>query len=181
MSKRIKVTLDPKSIDAAIAELKKLKQEITGKADNLVNSMANRAVEVAQSGYDTAPCDDAERDAKVHMDEAYEGKLKATVIARGTSVLFMEYGTGVRYPDDHPERVDGVLGRGEYGQGRGKQPNGWYYPATPNGNGTYKLRKDGTEDQRYMHTYGVPASACLYKAKKTVINEFETLARRTYK
>lgn len=88
---------------------------------------------------------------------------EAKIIASGSSVLFIEYGTGVAYPE-HPT---GKYKHGTYGKGLGANPKGWYYygsagnlgevPANP------ELAKKGL-----IHTKGNPPAAIMYNAEKRI-------------
>ncbi len=65
------------------------------------------------------------------------------VVAVGASVLFIEFGAGVTYPDNHPQAAELGMKRGEYGKGHGKQSS-WGYYGDPGTNGVVKTKKDGS-------------------------------------
>jgi len=69
---------------------------------------------------------------------------QATVIASGTTVGFIEFGTGVRYPEWDSTGMDYTPPKhGTYGKGKGASPHGWWFTAT-SGQGASQ------------HTYGHP-------------------------
>lgn len=53
------------------------------------------------------------------------------VVAVGGAVLFIEFGTGVKYPDNHPEAGKNGFTRGGYGYHLGRLKNGWRYTGNP--------------------------------------------------
>ena len=103
------------------------------------------------------------------------------------SVLFIEFGTGVKYPDDPAAREDlisgDVAGRGQYGNRHGASQKGWYY-SKEHGLGsnpppdTEDATKPGME--MFYHTYGNPSQAATYKAKKELRENAERIAREVF-
>lgn len=50
------------------------------------------------------------------------------IIEAGGNAVWLEFGTGIaRNPSAYPAQVDGIVGHGEYGDGNGANPNGWYF------------------------------------------------------
>ena len=47
-------------------------------------------------------------------------KNKIAVVAVGSATLFIEFGTGVKYPDNHPEAAEHGMIRGGYGYRLGR-------------------------------------------------------------
>ena len=81
----------------------------------LLERLTQEGYEVASAGFASAEYDGT-NDVTVSVED--RGKIKA-VVAVGGTVLFIEFGTGVTYPDNHPEARDLGMERGEYGHGRG--------------------------------------------------------------
>lgn len=132
----------------------------------LLDRLAQDGYEVASAGFANAVYDGT-NDVTVSVE--YRGKIKA-VVAIGGAVLFIEFGTGVTYPDNHPEAKELGMVRGAYGQGRGKQST-WGYYGEPGTNGTVAgERAKGT----LVLTHGNPANMPMYNAVKELelrINE----------
>lgn len=120
--------------------------------------LAQEGYEVASAGFASAEYDGT-NDVTVSVED--RGKIKA-VVAVGGTVLFIEFGTGVTYPDNHPEAKELGMLRGEYGKGRGKQST-WGYYGEPGTNGTVAgERAKGT----LVLTHGNPANMPMYNAVK---------------
>lgn len=92
---------------------------------------------------------------------------QAVIKAQGEDVCFIEFGAGVRYGYGYEgERPEGIVGIGEYGKGKGKNPKGWWYTG-----------KDG----KGHHSYGNPPAMAMYKTKVELAEEISTIAREVFK
>lgn len=178
-SKTVRVTLDKDSIDNAVAELLRFRNKIQEGTLAFVETLAETGVKEAKANFESAEYDGT---AKIDVSFTEPSDYVKTVEATGDAVLFVEFGTGVVYPDDHPEKPPDVSGRGEYGKGHGSSSDGWYYPSE-NGlgsNGSYKIRPSGKVDDKWVHTYGNPANACMYNARKHLEEIFMEKAKEIY-
>lgn len=180
--KVIKMGLNPRSIENAIKEVKAYKKWLTDKANELVNELAKQGLEIAQAGFKKAVYDGM-NDVSVSIDT--KDGITA-LVAVGNSVLFIEFGTGITYPDDHPEKPEGISARGTYGQGKGKQRTWGYYGEEKGTNGkfaTVKL-KSGEVVEKIPHvvlTHGNPANMTMYNTAKDLRDLVETTAKRVFK
>lgn len=85
-----------------------------------------------------------------------------TLTTYGDTVAFMEFGTGIVYPDNHPKAPEFGAVRGEYGYKLGRHWT-WRYPAS-HGAGT-----NAVPDQShpgYLLTHGNPANKIMYNTGK---------------
>ena len=108
-----------------------------------------------------------------------KGNSWYAVKANGSTVLFLEFGTGVHYPDDHPEH-NGFL-HGTYGKGLGANDY-WFYTGQP-GNAGGELATDPRTG--YVHpnttiTHGNPANMSMYNAIRYLEGEFVRIAREVF-
>ena len=95
MSKRvIKVTLSEKSIDNAIKELKNYKTWLKECTEKFIQALGEEGVQVATAKFQTAVYDGT-NDVSVSVESRDNNKV--AVVAVGSSVLFNEFGTGVKY------------------------------------------------------------------------------------
>lgn len=92
-----------------------------------------------------------------------------SVIAEGTSVLFIEYGTGI---NTAPHTIP-VYERGGYGQGKGKN-KAWVYNGFEGNNGI-PLGKGR------VLTYGDPANECMYKASEEMHDNVTRIAKEVFR
>lgn len=154
--KVIRMTLDPESIQNAIDEIEKQREWAVNRAKDLAKALMDEGLEVARMEFRTAVYD-GDNDVTVTARE--NGSIYA-VVATGFSTLFIEFGTGVTYPDDHPLMSEFGFERGTYGKGHGKQQF-WGYYGEPGTNGVVR-----DPDRMLVITRGNPANQSMYKTAK---------------
>lgn len=128
--------------------------------------MAREGMSEAQIRFENAVYDGDPEVIEIKYED--RGDNLVAVVAKGHTVLFLEFGAGVRYPDSHPEigvdpskTMHGTWSESDLGKGHWKNPKGWYYAHN---------RK----------SYGNKANECMYQAKRELINKFEKIARRVF-
>lgn len=175
MSKRvIKLELNERSITQAINEVKAYQQWLTEKTQEFLKALADEGVQIASAKFANAVYDGT-NDVSCQVEQRGENKI--AVVAVGNATLFIEFGTGVRYPDDHPEAGSNGMTRGRYGYGLGRMKNGWRYSGDPGTNGeVITTGKHAGE----VHTYGNPANMSMYLTVRELAEKFEEIARRVY-
>ena len=119
---------------------------------------------------------DGTNDVSVSVES--RGENKAAVVAIGSSVLFIEFGTGVKYPDSHPEAGKFGFEHGGYGHHLGRLEKGWRYQGDPGTNG--EMIATGKHAGE-IHTYGNPANMSMYYTVRELEEKFEEIARRVYR
>ena len=157
--KTVKVPLSQRGIDTLLREIESYTVWLKERSRVLLDRLAQAGFEVASARFAKAAYDGT-NDASVSMETRSEG-VRA-VVAVGASVLFIEFGTGVTYPDNHPQAAELGMKRGEYGQGHGKQSS-WGYYGDPGTNGVVKMKKDGST---VVITHGNPANMPMYETVK---------------
>ena len=175
MKKKIVVNiLTGEGLDELVTATEKFETKFKEKSKEIVKRLADEGCQIAEVSFGSAAYDGT-NDVKVGIEDRGEN-IKA-VVASGSAVLFIEFGTGVTYPDDHPEKPPGVMGRGSYGYKLGRFPSGWRYPAS-HGAGT-----SATEDPKhpgYLHTYGNPASKSMYDTTKRLRERLPEIVREVF-
>lgn len=176
-AKTISCTLDPKSIDQAIKDLNDWKVNwLEDRLDKLIEILVKRGVYLAQVKFNTAVYD-GDRSVEVSFEEREPGKAYA-VVAVGKSAVFIEFGSGLKYPDDHPKAHEMGMIRGQYGAGRAASVvNGWTYYGEPGINGKFVTHKKKGDVYR---TLGNPANQCMYRTMQELREDFEKIARRIF-
>lgn len=157
--KTVKVPLSQRGIDTLLREIEGYTVWLKERSQVLLDRLAQAGFEVASARFAKAAYDGT-NDASVSLETRSEG-VRA-VVAVGASVLFIEFGTGVTYPDNHPQAAELGMKRGEYGQGHGKQSS-WGYYGDPGTNGVVKMKKDGST---VVITHGNPANMPMYETVK---------------
>ena len=175
MKKRIiKVRLNEQSIGQAIKELNDYKKWLTDKTKEFLKALADEGVEIASVKFGQAVYDGT-NDVTCQMED--RGENKVAVMAIGSATLFIEFGTGVRYPDNHPEAAENGMVRGAYGYKLGRLEKGWRYTGEPGSNG--EVITEGKHAGE-IHTYGNPANMSMYLTVRELQDKFEEIARRVY-
>ena len=151
--------LDPASIDAAIEQLEQYQQDLKRKSNEIAKRLAGMGAVKVSLDFSRAFYTGA-KDISVNVEARDNGYA---VIASGETVLFVEFGAGIRYGGGHPEAGKWGMGPGTYPEGKGHwdQPYGWWIP--------------GGE-----HTYGNPPSMTMYNTEKDLIREIERVAREVF-
>ena len=157
--KTVKVPLSQRGIDTLLREIESYTVWLKERSQVLLDRIAQAGFEVASARFAKAVYDGT-NDASVSLETRSEG-VRA-VVAVGASVLFIEFGTGVTYPDNHPQAAELGMKRGEYGKGHGKQSS-WGYYGDPGTNGVVKMKKDGST---VVITHGNPANMPMYETVK---------------
>ena len=163
----MKIVVNPydiKSINKAIKQIEVYRLEFELKEQEFVRRLAEIGVSVATTGFALADYDGT-KDVVVSMNQA---GTQATVIASGQTVGFIEFGTGVRYPEWDSSGADYTPPEhGTYGKGKGASPHGWWFTAGGGG--------------ASQHTYGnMPAEAML-TARDRMIEKVIQVAREVWK
>lgn len=175
MKKRvIKVELSQKGIDKAIKELNDYKKWLKDCTEKFLKALADEGAQIATAKFQRAVYDGT-NDVKVSVENREENTV--AVVAVGSAVLFIEFGTGVKYPDNHPEAGKNGFTRGGYGYYLGRLKNGWRYTGNPGSNG--EVITSG-EHAGEVHTYGNPVNMSMYQTVRELEEHFEEIARRCY-
>lgn len=161
--KRIVVTLDPASIDRAIKEINDFKKWLVEKTSLFLEELAREGAEIAGLKFATAAYDGT-RDVSVTWEKRDDKRV--AIVAVGSSALFIEFGSGITYPDSHPEgastgMVHGSWSEGPEGKGHWDDPNGWYYA-------------------HGLKSMGNPAGMCMYETVRELESKVEEIARRVF-
>lgn len=175
MKKRvIKVRLTEQSINNAIKELNDYKKWLVDKTKEFLKALADEGVEIASAKFGRAVYDGT-NDVTCQVED--RGNNKVAVMAVGGATLFIEFGTGVKYPDNHPEAAENGMNRGQYGYKLGRLEKGWRYTGEPGSNG--EVITEGKHAGE-VHTYGNPANMSMYLTVRELQDKFEEIARRVY-
>jgi len=170
----IKVQLNEQSIDRAIKEVNDYKKWLVDKTKEFLKALADEGVTIASAKFGEATYDGT-NDVTCMMEN--RGENKVAVMAIGGATLFIEFGTGVRYPDNHPEAAENGMVRGEYGYKLGRLEKGWRYTGEPGSNGEVITKGKHAGE---VHTYGNPANMSMYQTVRELQDKFEEIARRVY-
>lgn len=169
--KRIVIGLSEQSIDEAIKELERYKQDILKKTELLREKVADRLVDEAQKGFNGAIVDDLVRGDKRYgqVDVSVDNRGTMTVvIADGEDAVWIEFGAGVHHngspgSSPHPNGAELGMTIGGFGKGNGKKDTWGFY-----------------EDGELKLTRGTPAKMPMARAVTTVCNEISEIAKEVF-
>lgn len=154
---------DPNSIDDAIQMVKQYKRDFEQKESEFLRRLAEIGVRVAQAGFATADYDGV-NDVVVSMERTTNGY---SVVASGKTVGFIEFGTGVKYPEWDNTGMDYTPPKhGTYGKGQGKTPHGWWFKQNDGG--------------RAAHTYGNTPAEAMRTARDEMVDNVIRIAREVW-
>ena len=162
----MKITIDPfdkKSIDAAVKTLERYKKDFLAKEAEFIRRLKEIGVSVATTGFATADYDGVN---DVLIAETQNGN-RAAVIAYGKTVGFIEFGTGVRYPEWSGDGVEYTPPKhGTYGKGKGANPKGWWFSTSPGS---------------AQHTYGNQPAEAMLEARNSMVEQVVQIAREVWR
>ena len=155
---------DPNSVEYAIQAISQYKRDFEAKEREFARRLAEIGVRVAQAGFATADYDGV-NDVVVSMEQTANGY---SVVAAGETVGFIEFGTGVKYPEWDNTGMDYTPPKhGTYGKGQGKNPSGWWFKQNDGG--------------RARHTYGNPPAEAMLTARNEIIDRAIQIAREVWR
>ena len=173
MSQTINVPLSIPAYDSLIRKIEDLGNWQSDRAIVFADRLAQEGMEIASIKFSQAVYDGT-NDVSVTVEP--RGNNVRAVVATGGATLFIEFGTGVTYPDDHPEAGELGMKRGEYGQGHGKQ-HSWGYNGDPGTNGVLKEKKNGGF---VVITHGNPANMPMYETVKELQDRLTEIAKEVF-
>ena len=173
MSQTINIPLSIPAYDSLIRKIEDLGNWQSDRAIVFADRLAQEGMEIASIKFSQAVYDGT-NDVSVTVEP--RGNNVRAVVATGGATLFIEFGTGVTYPDDHPEAEELGMKRGEYGQGHGKQ-HSWGYYGDPGTNGVLKEKKNGGF---VVITHGNPANMPMYETVKELQDRLTEIAKEVF-
>lgn len=119
---------------------------------------------------------DGVNDVVVHSPEWIDDHT-LQIVADGQSILFIEFGTGIYNPVEHPRANALGMNRGEYGKGNGMR-RGWVYYGEPGTNG--ELVHFGEYYTGAIFTRGNNANMCMFLAADEMRKQIARTAERVF-
>lgn len=163
---KITMELTDKSIGDALKAVKRYQKDIERKQKMLLERLAMIGVQEASVRFASAMYDGV-NDVRVNLRRIENGWA---ITAKGQAVCFIEFGSGVYHNPSEPypnPRPPGVVGIGEYGQGKGKRQF-WYF----------NNKKAGAKG---VFTRGNPASLSMWYATEEMRRSLLDIAREVFR
>ena len=171
--KKVAITLSGRDIDRLLREVEDWKNWLLDRTTVFLGRLAQEGMEIASAKFEQAVYDGTNN---VSVTAEPRGNNVRAVVATGRATLFIEFGTGVTYPDNHPEAGELGMKRGEYGRGHGKQQS-WGYYGEPGTNGLLKEKKNGGF---VVITHGNPANMPMYETVKELQDRLTDIAKEVF-
>ena len=166
------ITVKARGIDAIIKRLERRRDGLEDKLHLLIEKLGTLGIQVADTIFKDAPYDGVRDVAPGVL--TWKGKTSAEISVSGTTVLFIEFGTGIHFNTGETYGLEHGFGPGTYG------PNGlrdyWIYEGPPgNAGGVASTKKPG-----FTITHGNPPSKAMYAAGKQMREQIETIAKEVF-
>lgn len=162
-------------LDKVISQLRAYKKSLEGKQRRLLEELSKIGIDVASVKFQTAQYD-GENDVIVNNTPEWVGDNKLFITATGKALLFIEFGTGVHYIEQHPKSSEFGMIRGSYGQGKGSHDS-WGYYGSPGTNGqVVRENEKGT----VVLTHGNPPARAMYDSAKEMRSQILSIAREVF-
>lgn len=172
---KIKVSIG--NISEAIKWLEDYGNSFAKKQKEFLQRIAEIGVEEAAIRFEHAQYD-GENDVVVNEPE-WVNDNTIIVKASGSSILFIEFGTGVHYgTPEHEKAAEYDYERGGYGHHRGKH-DFWYYQGEPGTNGE-EPHDPNMAARGLVFTHGNPANRCMWEASKKMRSELIRIAKEVF-
>ena len=171
----INIKLNSISFGRAIAKLRKYANSLEPKLSEIVRRLVELGVPVVDYRFKNAPYD-GERIINVQVKKLEESSEKVSyeILANGDAVMFIEFGAGVHYPDDHPKAVKFKALHGTYGKGLGKN-DWWFYTGQPGKPGAGGELAHGHKNTTITH--GNPAAMPMYNTAQDLRKKVHEIAK----
>lgn len=160
---KIRMSLSPSSIDAAIKQLGDYQKDLERKAQEICERLADMGAMYAEWNF-SGVLYAGDIDYSIKVDRLDENTY--VIKANGESVLFMEFGAGVKHGYGHPQADEFGMGPGTYPNGKGhwNDPKGWWFG----------------EKGHWTHTYGNAPGMPMYNAAKDLRKEIWNVAQEVF-
>lgn len=169
MAKKLSIRLSEDSIQSAIDELNKYKDEFIDKNELFVRRLSEVGIPIIDANIMAAQ-GDSDKSHRTYIEIYSSGYYsQATLFVEGQDVLFVEFGSGVHYNGEagtspHPKGKEFGYTIGSYGQGKGKQNTWGYYD-------------DGGD---LILTHGTEATMPVYRASVEIMQNIRKIAKEVF-
>lgn len=159
----INMTLSESSIDKAIRKLEAYSRSLDAKANELCERLASMGAMYAEWNF-SGVLYAGDVDYHITVDKGENGTYY--IKANGETVLFMEFGTGIRHGHGHPLESEFGMGAGTYpGQKHALDPKGWWF----------------YQGDTKIHTYGNAPGMPMYNAVQDLRREILQVAKEVFR
>lgn len=159
------------NLDKIINRVERLNKLFDEKTARFLDELSKIGINTATVEFSTAQYDGT-NDVVVDDKPHWISDTKLQIKARGSSVTFIEFGSGVRYKTRHPKELKLGFIRGEFGYKQGSDPP-WTYEGEAGSNG--RRLANGR-----ILTYGNPPAMAMYHAAQDMRDSIEKIAKEVF-
>lgn len=167
----ITIQLNTASIDAAVRQIEEYNSIMRQKCTEFAKRLGEIGLAVVNASYVGAAYAGT-NDIEVHL-EFGQGSCK--IVANGSTLGFIEFGTGVNYPLGEYAGQAGAPAHGTYGQRRGATGKKWIYKGEPGTIGQPDSKRPGL-----VWTDGNPPANAFPRAVEAMKEEAQQIAREVF-
>ena len=170
MSKKIiKCSLNQKSIQNAIDQLKVYQTELNNKNELFIQRLAELGIPIIDQNIALAQGDSDKNHNTYIKINRFGSYSQAALVCEGSGLLFIEFGAGIHYngaagSSPHPKGEEFGYTIGSYGQGKGKNES-WVYVA---------------DSGEWVRSYGTEATMPVYKASVEIMQNICRIAKEVF-
>lgn len=164
-----KIKLKLGDIDKAIEELEKYEKQVEKNVETFIKRLVDEGVEIAKAKIISLPAvESGELLGSVKPGEIVDNK--GVIVVDSAYAVFVEFGSGVannKSGSSHPKSGElGMSPIGTYGEGKGSNPDGWWYFD----------KKQG----RKRWTKGMPSRPFMYETARELEHRVNDIAREVF-
>ena len=169
MSKKIRISLSEKSIRNAINEIESYKREFIERNEVFVRRLAELGIPVIDQNIAVAQGDSDKSHNTYIKINSFGSYSEAKLVFEGKSILFIEFGAGIRYngssgTSPHPKGEEFGYTIGSYGKGQGSKDFWFYYADTGES----------------VMSHGTEATMPVFRASQEIIQNIRRIAREVF-
>lgn len=168
----ISIRMNSESIEDAIKRLEDYEHTMRQKCQELSKRLAQLGMDVVNATYVGAAYAGT-NDIEVHLEFADN---RCTIVANGSALGFIEFGTGIAYPLGEYASQAGAPPHGTYGQGRGATGKKWVYKGEPGTIGEPDSKRPGL-----VWTKGNPPANAFPAAVKEIQEQAVEIAKEVFR
>lgn len=169
MSKKIHISLSEKSIRNAINEIEVYKRQFIERNEAFVRRLAELGIPVIDQNIAAAQGDSDKSHNTYIKINSFGSYSEAKLVVEGKSILFIEFGAGIRYngssgTSPHPKGEEFGYTIGSYGKGQGSKDFWFYYADTGES----------------VMSHGTEATMPVFRASQEIIQNIRRIAREVF-
>lgn len=160
------------NVAEVIRQLKAYEKSLEDRLHDLMDRLAQIGINTANTRYMQAQYDGSKDDYPT--GPAWISDTTLEIGYEGSTILFIEFGTGVHYSEQHELASEFGYTRGGYGYHLGKLDS-WRYIGDPGTNGEPDEKHPG-----YIRTHGNPPNRVMYQASKDMQEQILKIAKEVF-